>query len=68
MDDTERRSVQMFTLNGGARTADRSVADVQTHELHAEQPSGPLGGELLDLYAAVLIIVPLALVMKAFLF
>jgi hypothetical protein len=58
----------MFTLNGSSRTAGRSVADVQAHELHADQPSGPLGCELLDLYAAVLIIVPLALFMKAFLF
>jgi hypothetical protein len=58
----------MFTFNGGSRTAGRGVADVEAHPLRAEQASGPLDGELLDLYAAVLIIVPLAVFMKAFLF
>ena len=60
----------MFSLpsQGGAHTAGRSVADAQAHELHQEQLSGPLDGELLDLYAAILIVVPLALFLKSFLF
>jgi hypothetical protein len=48
----------MFTLNshGGP-------------ESQQEQTStGPLDGELLDLYAAILIVVPLALFLKSFLF
>lgn len=58
----------MFTLHdGGSRTRGSNLADVQAHELHQE-PAGPLDGELLDLYAAVMIIVPLAIFMKAFLF
>jgi hypothetical protein len=58
----------MFTLHdGGSRTRGSNLGDVQAHELHHE-PSGPIGDELLDLYAAVLIIVPLAILMKAFLF
>jgi hypothetical protein len=58
----------MFTLHdGGSRTRGSNLADVQTHELHQE-PAGPLDGVLLDLYSAVLIIVPLAILMKAFLF
>jgi hypothetical protein len=59
----------MFTLHshGGSPTAGPSVADA--HELHHEQrAAGPLDGELLDLYAAILIIVPLALFLKSFLF
>jgi len=35
--------------------------------MHPEPP-GPLDGELLDLFGAVLIIVPLAVLLKAFLF
>ena len=58
----------MFTLNGGSRTAGRSVAEAGTHELHYDQSNGPLDGELLDLYAAILIIVPMALFLKAVLF
>jgi hypothetical protein len=36
--------------------------------LHQEPSAGPLDGVLLDLFAAVLTIVPLAILMKAFLF
>lgn len=53
----------MFSLHdAGSRTA-----DPRAHELHHE-PAGPLDGELLDLYAAILIVVPLALFLKSFLF
>jgi hypothetical protein len=61
----------MFTLhpNGAPDGAGRSIADAQPHELHQDRhPAGPLDGELLDLYAAILIVVPLALFMKAVLF
>jgi len=37
-----------------------------THERwRGDRPAGPLDGELLDLYAAILITVPLALFLKA---
>jgi hypothetical protein len=53
----------MFSLNpqGNSRVA-------ETHEVHPDQPSGPLDGELADLYVAILIVVPLALLLKSFLF
>jgi len=58
----------MFTLNDrGSRTINTGVADAQAHELHHE-PAGPFDSELLDLYAAILIVVPLALILKSFLF
>ena len=58
----------MFTLHdGGSRTAGQNLADAQAHELHHE-PAGPLDGELLDLYAAILIVVPTALLLRALLF
>ena len=58
----------MFTLHsGGSRTRGSNLADVQAHEVHREPP-GPLDGELIDLFGAVLIIVPLAILMKVFLF
>ena len=47
----------------GSRTAENPG-----HELHQEPSSGPLDGELADLYAAILIVVPLALLLKALLF
>ena len=43
-------------------------ADSTAHELHHEPSTGPLDGELLDLYAAFLIVVPLALLLKSLLF
>ena len=61
----------MFTLhpNGAPNAAGRSVTDVHPHELHHDQhPAGPLDGELLDLYAAILIVVPLALILKSVFF
>jgi hypothetical protein len=60
----------MFSLHphGGSPAAGRGV-EAQPHELHHDQPStGPLDGELLDLYAAILIVVPLALFLKSVLF
>ena len=44
------------------------VADARPHDFHPEQPTSPLDGELLDLYVAILIVVPLALLLKSFLF
>ena len=61
----------MFTFpqHGGQNVAGRSVAQAEPHELRVDQSSaGPVGGELLDLYAACLIIVPLAFFLKSFLF
>jgi hypothetical protein len=59
----------MFSLhsNGGAPRSGQ-VAEAGAHELHQEPPTGPLHGELLDLYAAMLIVVPVALLLKALLF
>jgi hypothetical protein len=58
----------MFSLHdGGSRSRGSNLADVQAHELHQE-PAGPLDDVLFDLLAAVMIIVPLAIFMKAFLF
>ncbi len=57
----------MFTLHGGSQTGG-SLADTRAHELHHEERRGPLDGELLDLYVAILIVVPLALLLKSFLF
>jgi hypothetical protein len=60
----------MFTLHshGGSRTAGQGYAESPAHELHQEPSRGPLDGELIDLYAAILIVVPLALLLKALLF
>jgi hypothetical protein len=61
----------MFNLHprGGQSIAGRSVAEARPHELYTDHsPAGPLGGELLDLYGAILIIVPLAFFLKSFLF
>jgi len=38
------------------------------HEQHHEPSTGPLDGELMDLYVAILIVVPLALLLKSLLF
>ncbi|HYD04321.1 MAG TPA: hypothetical protein VEC60_01280 [Reyranella sp.] len=59
----------MFSLhpNGGAQAGSRA-AEAQSQELHHEPSTGPFDGDLLDLYAAILIVVPLALGLKAFLF
>ena len=37
-------------------------------EFHPEHSNGPLDGELADLYVAILIVVPLALLLKSFFF
>ena len=61
----------MFTLhpNGAPNATGRNVTDAHPHELHQDQhPAGPLDGELLDLYAAILIVVPLALALKSVFF
>jgi hypothetical protein len=55
----------MFSLHSPGRSR---VAEAHDEEFHLEQPTGPLYGELADLYVASLIIVPLALLMKSFLF
>lgn len=54
----------MFSLH---KTTSQAV-DAREHEFHQDQATGPLHGELFDLCGAVLVIVPLALAMKAFLF
>jgi hypothetical protein len=56
----------MFSLNsngGSSRTTSQAE-----HEFHQDQATGPLHGELFDLCGAVLVIVPLAFALKAFLF
>ena len=60
----------MFSLDShrGAQRASHGLTDAQAHELHNESSTGPLDGELLDLYVAILIVVPLALLLKSFLF
>ncbi len=52
----------MFSLHqrGNSRVADT--------DLHPEHSNGPLDGELADLYVAILIVVPLALLLKSLFF
>jgi hypothetical protein len=54
----------MFSLHphGNSRAAEAH------HDLHPDQPASPLDGELLDLYVAILIVVPLALLFRSFFF
>jgi hypothetical protein len=54
----------MFTLEqrGNSRVADSHP------DFHPEHLTGPLDGELADLYAAILIVVPVALLLKSFFF
>lgn len=54
----------MFSLQqrGNSRVADAHP------DFHAEHSNGPLDGELADLYVAILIVVPLALLLKSFFF
>lgn len=54
----------MFSLHqhGNSR-----VAEAHT-DLHPEHSTSPLDGELADLYGAILIVVPLALLLKSLLF
>jgi hypothetical protein len=46
----------------------QGYAERPEHELHHEPSTSPLDGELMDLYAAIVIVVPLALLLKSFLF
>jgi hypothetical protein len=54
----------MFSLHqrGNSRAAEAHT------DFHPEHSTGPLDGELADLYVAILIVVPLALLLKSFLF
>jgi len=49
---------------GGPRSATHGVMDPHPHELQQDR-AGPLDGELLDLYVAILIAVPLAFFLKS---
>jgi hypothetical protein len=55
----------MFTFrsHGGSRAVSRSITD-QPHELQQDR-QGPLDGELLDLYVAIVIAVPLGCLLKS---
>jgi hypothetical protein len=58
----------MITMRMPTRPqAERTVADGKSHPVppHDEPNAGLLEGELLDLYAAILIVVPLALFLKS---
>ncbi len=55
----------MFSLHP---RGDSRVAEAHTHDLHPDKPTSPLDGELLDLYVAILIVVPLALLVRSLLF
>jgi len=59
----------MSTLRapGGPRAATRSAIDPHPHEFRQDR-AGPLDGELLDLYVAILIAVPIAFLLKAWWF
>jgi hypothetical protein len=54
----------MFSLQ---QRGNSRVTEAHT-DFHPEQSTGPLDGELADLYVAILIVVPLALLLKSFLF
>ena len=55
----------MFSLQ---QRGNSRVADAHT-DFHPEHSTGPLdGGELADLYVAILIVVPLALLLKSLFF
>ena len=61
----------MIPLRTSARPrADRDVVNAKVDPVlhHDEASASPLEGELLDLYAAILIVVPLALFLKSLLF
>ena len=54
----------MFSLHqrGNSRAAEAHT------DFHPEHSNGPLDGELADLYVAILIVVPLALLLKSLFF
>ncbi len=54
----------MFSLPGNANSAARRVVISPPRE--DNRPTKMLEGELLDLYGAILIVVPLALLFKSF--
>jgi len=54
----------MFSLQ---QRGNSRVAEAHT-DFHPEHSTGPLDGELADLYAAILIVVPLALLLKSLFF
>lgn len=49
----------IFRSQGDCQSVSRSIADDRSHALQQDH-QGPLDGELLDLYVAILIAVPLA--------
>ncbi|MFI5031229.1 MAG: hypothetical protein ACHQPH_11065 [Reyranellales bacterium] len=59
----------MFSLQqrGNSRVAEAHT-DFHPADFHPEHSTGPLDGELADLYVAILIVVPLALLLKSFFF
>lgn len=54
----------IFRSNGGSEAGSRGVIQDQSHELQQDH-QGPLDGELLDLYIAILITVPLACFLRS---
>jgi len=56
----------MFTFRShdGSQAVTHSTADQQAHALQQDH-QGPLDGELLDLYVAILIAVPLACFLRS---
>jgi hypothetical protein len=54
----------MFSLQ---QRGNSRVAEAHT-DFHPKHATGPLDGELADLYVAILIVVPLALLLKSFFF
>jgi hypothetical protein len=53
----------MFSISANASSGTRSTTIAPPHE--DSEPRTLLEGELLDLYAAILIVVPLALLLKS---
>jgi len=43
----------------------RTILSKTTHAMPTESDKGPLHGELLDLYVAILIVIPVALFLKS---
>jgi hypothetical protein len=69
MHDIEQWGANMITPgpSGGSRVAAHSAADDRAHDFHQDR-TGPLDCELLDLYVAILIAVPLAFFLKSLCF
>jgi hypothetical protein len=63
--DTEQwGAIMSISSSHGGSPATPRVADDRAHELHQDR-TGPLDGELLDLYVAILIVVPLACILRS---